>query len=127
MVECEHMRIKSLHPHTRPFHLLVKPKLMRQFEEDGKFQARIHLVMTYYWMLNFPVIGYLYFFQPKKWITLGLLINTFYSLYANASTDYGALSAALAADRAAKNHEDVSEQPRSADTAHGHPEVHAEG
>ena len=68
-------------------------------EEDAAVQARVHKWACVYWIINFPVIAVLYFFYPATWVSLGLLVNTFYSLYANFATDYGALSAAQASLR----------------------------
>jgi hypothetical protein len=70
--------------------------LVAGLEDDPAVQARIHKWACVYWLANFPVIGVLYFFYPHTWIALGLLVNTFYSLYANFATDYGGLSAAQA-------------------------------
>lgn len=79
---------------------IMHPKIIQQFESDARFQARIHLVGTYFWLFNFPFVGYMFFYRPHAWLAVGLVLNTFYSLYANFSTDYGALSAAQASQKA---------------------------
>ena len=73
--------------------------VIKGLEDDPGVQARIHKWATVYWLVNFPVIGVLYFVFPATWLALGLLVNTFYSLYANFATDYGALSAAQASQQ----------------------------
>jgi len=50
-----------------------------------------------YWLANFPVFIYLFFWQRSFWDTAGVFVILMYSLYANLATDYGAMSAALAA------------------------------
>lgn len=71
--------------------------LIKDLEENPRTQYKVHLYATYYWVVNFPVVGVLYFCFPKLWVGIGLLLNTFYSLYANFATDYGGMSASLAA------------------------------
>lgn len=70
--------------------------LVAGLEDDPAVQARVHKWACVYWIINFPVIAVLYFAYPATWLALGLLVNTFYSLYANFATDYGGLSAAQA-------------------------------
>ena len=74
---------------------VLHPRIIDQFEHDAKFQAKLHLVASYYWLANFPVIGWMFFFAPPIWLKVGLLLNTFYSLYANFATDYGAFMIAI--------------------------------
>jgi hypothetical protein len=71
-------------------------KWVKSIETDPKVQAAIHRWSSYWWLLNFPVVAILFFGTPHIWMTVGLLMNTFYSLYANFATDYGAWSAAQA-------------------------------
>jgi hypothetical protein len=68
----------------------------KDLETNPKTQAKIHVWAVCYWLINFPIILGLFFFAPGIWVSLGLLVNTVYSLYANLATDYGALSAAQA-------------------------------
>jgi hypothetical protein len=56
-----------------------------------------HLYGVIYWLINFPAICYLFFGQPGLWTKLGIFITLIYSIYANFATDYGAMSAAMAA------------------------------
>lgn len=73
--------------------------LVKGLEDDPGVQAAVHKWACVYWLINFPVIAVLYFCYPSVWVGVGLLVNTFYSLYANFATDYGALSAAQASLR----------------------------
>lgn len=66
-------------------------------EYNPKTQWKFHLKMTWFWVANFPFVSLLYFGFPKLWIGLGLLMNTYYSLYANFDTEFGAIPASYAA------------------------------
>jgi hypothetical protein len=69
---------------------------VKSLETDPAVQAAVHKWSSVWWIINFPVVAIMYFGFPHAWITVGLLMNTFYSLYANFATDYGSLSAAQA-------------------------------
>jgi hypothetical protein len=79
----------------RPRHSWVG-RFVKGLGDDPRVQIRVHKVACVYWLINFPVVGLLFFGFPKVWLGLGLLINTFYSLYANLATDYDGLSSAQA-------------------------------
>jgi len=81
-----------------PRHLWLKV-FIKDLETNPHAQYRVHLIGTWYWVINFPLVAALFFGFPDLWVSIGLLLNTFYSLYANFATDYGAVSAALAAMR----------------------------
>jgi len=66
-------------------------------ESDPMVQYRVHRWGAVYWLANFPVFVYLFFWQRSFWDTAGVFVILMYSLYANLATDYGAMSAALAA------------------------------
>ena len=66
-------------------------------ESDPMVQYRVHRWGAIYWLANFPVFIYLFFWQRSFWDTAGVFVILVYSLYANLATDYGAMSAALAA------------------------------
>lgn len=83
--------------------------VVKGLEEDPAVQAKVHKVASYWWVINFPIVAFLFFGMPHVWITVGLLMNTFYSLYANFATDYGALSAAQASLYAKQAGEAVDE------------------
>jgi hypothetical protein len=99
----------------RPRRHHVLGKIVKGFEEDPVVQARVHLYGCIYWLINFPIIAALFFGWPSEWIKVGLLVNTFYSLYANLATDYDGLSSSQAslhareATAAARNREDSTQ------------------
>jgi hypothetical protein len=66
-------------------------------ESDPDVQYRVHRWGAIYWLINFPIFAYLFFFARGFWDTTGVFVILIYSLYANLATDYGAMSAALAA------------------------------
>ena len=81
------------------FHVL-RPKFVREFEEDARTQARFHLGMAYFWLLNFPFVLYVFTYQPAIWNKYGVFYVLIASLYANFATDFGALSGAQASMKA---------------------------
>ena len=66
-------------------------------ETDPHVQYKVHLWGVVYWLVNFPLVALLFFFTPALWLRLGIFITLIYSIYANLATDYGAMSAAMAA------------------------------
>lgn len=79
----------SRHPIMRLVGLFVK-----DLDENPKIQLRIHTIGFWYWTGNFPIITYMFFFQPDLWLKYGLFITLIYSIYANWSTDYAGMSSA---------------------------------
>jgi hypothetical protein len=86
--------------------LIVNPLLMfwhlvkndaQRLELDPEVQWRYHRKMSWYWVCNFPVVIVMFFFFPSAWIKIGLLLNTFYSLYANFATEFGAIPSSYGA------------------------------
>lgn len=71
--------------------------VVRDLETNPKSQFAVHKWGMYYWLLNFPLITCLFFFAPALWLKLGIFITLIYSIYANFATDYGSMSAAMAA------------------------------
>jgi hypothetical protein len=70
---------------------------LHDLEYNPKTQYKVHLVAAIYWVINVPVIAALYIALPDIWLQVGLFITLIYSIYSNFATDYGAMSAALAA------------------------------
>jgi hypothetical protein len=70
---------------------------LHDLEYNPKTQYKVHLVAAIYWVINVPVIAALYIKFPDIWLQVGLFITLIYSIYSNFATDYGAMSAALAA------------------------------
>jgi len=71
--------------------------VVRDLETNPHTQYKVHLYGVIYWLINFPAVCYLFFGQPNLWTKLGIFITLIYSIYANFATDYGAMSAAMAA------------------------------
>jgi hypothetical protein len=71
--------------------------VVNSLETDAHTQYRVHLYGVVYWLINFPLVAYLFFGLPALWIKWGIFITLVYSIYANFATDYGAMSAAMAA------------------------------
>lgn len=65
-----------------------------RLDHDPHTQWWIHTVGFWFWTINFPLVAYLFFFQPRLWFKWGLFITLVYSVYANWSTDFGGMSAA---------------------------------
>jgi hypothetical protein len=81
-------------------HVMRKTPLYRllshfidDIDSNPRVQLHIHRVGFYYWTLNFPLITYLFFFQPDAWTKWGLFITLIYSIYANWTSDYTGMSA----------------------------------
>lgn len=71
--------------------------VVKGLETDPHVQYKVHLYGVIYWLINFPLICWLFFGEPVLWLKLGIFITLIYSIYANFATDYGAMSAAMAA------------------------------
>lgn len=94
-------QVAELHQHvTRPQvpvrHGWLK-LVVKDLETNPRTQYKVHLYGVVYWLVNFPLVCYLFFGLPALWLKLGIFITLMYSIYANFSTDYGAMSAAMAA------------------------------
>jgi len=68
-----------------------------KFETDPAFQYRIHMVFTYVWVVNMVAAVLVFSFAKGFWNHASVLYLVLVSLYANFATDYGAVSAAEAA------------------------------
>ena len=82
------------------FRALAKDK--ERFETDAKLQLKIHKIASYFWIVNFFAALFVFFAFPGVWSSASVLYLVLVSLYANFATDYGAVSAALAADRSSE-------------------------
>lgn len=71
--------------------------VVKGLETDPHVQYKVHLYGVIYWLVNFPLVAALFFLAPSLWLKLGIFITLIYSIYANFATDYGAMSAAMAA------------------------------
>ena len=70
---------------------------IRVLETNPHAQYKVHRWGMWWWVINFPAVSALFFLDPSVWLKWGLYITLIYSIYANFSTDYGAMSAAMAA------------------------------
>lgn len=83
------------HPKKTKLHgasVLVRV-IIKDIDENPVLQERIHTIGFWYWTVNFPIITYLFFYQPVLWLKYGLFITLIYSIYANWTSDYTGMSA----------------------------------
>jgi hypothetical protein len=71
--------------------------VISDLETNPHTQYKVHFYGMIYWIINFPAVTMLFFFAPTVWLKWGIFITLVYSIYANFATDYGAMSAAMAA------------------------------
>jgi hypothetical protein len=94
-------RVVEVHHHHYHYVAPIRHGWLKYFvhdlETNPHSQFTIHKWGAVYWLINFPVITWLYIFEPRLWLALGIFITLIYSIYANFATDYGAMSAAMAA------------------------------
>jgi hypothetical protein len=77
-------------------HAWVK-HILHDFEYDPKVQYKVHLVAMWVWTFSIITVVGLFTFANHFWQVVSVLYLVVISLYANWATDYGAMSAALAA------------------------------
>lgn len=70
---------------------------VKDLETNPHTQYKVHYWGAIYWLINFPLVTLLFFLEPALWLKLGIFITLIYSIYANFATDYGSMSAAMAA------------------------------
>lgn len=73
---------------------VLRPKFVRDFEENARTQARFHQVMAWFWLLS--MVGVLFIDHPHTNADIVALVILEVSLYANFATEFGALSASQA-------------------------------
>jgi hypothetical protein len=88
--------VARLHVAAQNRHSWLKV-IFKDLSTNPHTQYKVHLWGAIYWLINFPLICYLFFFLPTLWVKLGIFITLIYSIYANLATDYGGMSAAEAA------------------------------
>ena len=79
-------------------HAWVK-HIVHDFEYDPKVQYKVHLVAMWVWTFSMITVVCLFTFANHFWQVVSVLYLVLISLYANWATDYGAMSAALAAQQ----------------------------
>jgi hypothetical protein len=93
-LQAEIRRIKTvaLTPRHGIFRLFIK-----DLETNPHAQYSVHKWGSFYWLLNLPAVALVFFFAQAIWLKWGVFVILEYSIYANLATDYGAMSAAMAA------------------------------
>lgn len=71
--------------------------LYKKMEVDHRAQIRFHKGAIAFWIANVPVATALLIMAPGLWLKISVFYVLLLSLYANADTDYDAMSAAQAA------------------------------
>jgi len=76
-------------------------KFIKDLEYDPRVQYKVHLYAMWWWAINFIAVILVFAFANHTWQVISVLYLVLVSLYANWATDYGAMSAALAAQQQA--------------------------
>jgi hypothetical protein len=76
-------------------------KFVKDLEYDPVVQYKVHLYAMYWWVINFVAVILVFALANHTWQVISVLYLVLVSLYANWATDYGAMSAALAAQQQA--------------------------
>jgi hypothetical protein len=98
IAEVRQLRAEVARLHAPPAQLHSWMNLMfKDLSTNPYTQYKVHKWGAIYWLANFPLICFLFFFTPGLWLELGIFITLIYSIYSNLATDYGAMSAAEAA------------------------------
>ena len=71
--------------------------IVKDFEYNPVTQYKVHLVAMWVWTASMITVVCLFSFANHFWQIVSVLYLVLISLYANWATDYGAMSAALAA------------------------------
>jgi len=87
-------KIIHIHYHVRQGWLSA---LLNKFNTDPKLQYKIHITMTYVWVVNMIVAIGVFVFAQGLWQKASILYLVLVSLYANFATDYGAVPGSEAA------------------------------
>ena len=70
---------------------------IRDFEGNPQTQYKVHQVAARFWLVNAVVAVAVFIFAPGAWSRISVLYLVLVSLYANWSTDAGAMAASEAA------------------------------
>lgn len=93
---------------THPIHRIVGV-FVKNLDENPRIQLKIHRVGFWYWIFNFPIVTYMFFFQPHFWEQYGLFITLIYSIYANFTSDYTGMSASQSVINTSKTADKVDD------------------
>ena len=77
---------------NHPVHRIVRV-FVKNLDENPRVQLRIHTIGFWYWTINFPIVAWLFIFEPHLWLKWGLFVTLVYSIYANWTSDYTGMSA----------------------------------
>jgi len=88
--------------------------LRQKFEDDPKFQAKFHIVATYFWLVNMIVVPFVFVFAKGFWNNYSVFYILVASLYANFATDYDGVSSSEASGHAkgAEDHLDEEDETK---------------
>jgi hypothetical protein len=67
---------------------------LSRLEGNPATAYKFHRFMSRFWMANIVIVVAIYFVLPKVWSNASILYLALISIYANYSTDAGAMSAA---------------------------------
>lgn len=103
----EEVRREAVALHAKVDRLSVTPRVVQRhawvkhvlhdFEYNPRTQYKVHLVAMWVWTFSMITVVCLFTFANHFWQVVSVLYLVVISLYANWATDYGAMSAALAA------------------------------
>jgi hypothetical protein len=91
-----HAKVDQLSRPVAVRHAWVK-HVLKDFEYNPVTQYKVHLVAMWVWTASLITVVCLFTFANHFWQIVSVLYLVLISLYANWATDYGAMSAALAA------------------------------
>jgi hypothetical protein len=95
-MELLHRKVDALNHAAMVRHRWVK-HIVKDFEYNPVTQYKVHLVAMWVWTASMVTVVCLFTFANHFWQVVSVLYLVLISLYANWATDYGAMSAALAA------------------------------
>ena len=88
-------------PSRPPKRVGLLGRAARRFNGSPTFQYKLHLVGTIFWVINFPVITFIYFATPGFWHKFSIFYLALITFYGNFSTDYCGVSDAEASGQTA--------------------------
>jgi hypothetical protein len=91
-----HRKVDALNRTATRRHTWVK-RIVKDFEYNPVTQYKVHLVAMWVWTASMLTVVCLFTLANHFWQIVSVLYLVLISLYANWATDYGAMSAALAA------------------------------
>jgi len=86
--------------------------VIKDLETDPQTQYKVHLWAVRIWLVNMLAAVIVFAVAQGVWARISVLYLVIVSLYANAATDYGAMSAALAVQHEPPLPEIPGEPPR---------------